>query len=324
MASALAPSIDVVIPVHDNLGLTEGCLRHLAAQSVPARVIVYDDASTDGTAQQLATAWPRVTVVSDEGQVGFASAVNRGARAGQGETIVLLNNDVEVDRDFLARLTEPLGRRPELGSVASVMLQPGGRLIDSVGLTCDSTLAAYPRLHGLDVAHVADAHPVLTGPAGAAAAYRRTAWEEMDGLDEAITAYMEDFDLDLRLRSAGWQTTAAHDAVGIHLGSASYGRRSAVQRRHGGFARGYLLRRYGILRSRTAPRAVVTEALVVAADALVSRDLAALRGRLAGVRAAAAWPRHPAPPPVAIEPEISFRHSLALRRGVYGGDQGAG
>ena len=126
-------------------------------------------------------------------------------------------------------------------------------------------------------------------------------------------------DLDLAAQEYAAQDRA-HDAVGIHLGSASYGRRSAVQRQHGGFARGYLMRRYGILRSRTAPRAVVTEALVVAADALVSRDLAALRGRLAGVRAAAAWPRHPAPPPMAIEPEISFRHSLALRRRVYGGD----
>ena len=77
------------------------------------------------------------------------------------------------------------------------------------------------------------------GPAGAAAAYRRTAWEQVGGMDERIFAYMEDFDLALRLRAAGWRTVAAPDARGVHLGSASHGHRSASQRSHGGFGRGY-------------------------------------------------------------------------------------
>ena len=97
---------------------------------------------------------------------------------------------------------------------------------------------------------------------------------------------MEDFDLALRLRSAGWRTVVAADAVGVHLGSATHGHRSAWQRRHGGFGRGYVLRRYGVLRGRTAPRTLVTEAVVVLGDLAISRDLAALRGRLAGWRAA--------------------------------------
>jgi GT2 family glycosyltransferase len=156
---------------------------------------------------------------------------------------------------------------------------------------------------------------MLTGPEGTAAAYRRTAWEQADGFDEHIAAYMEILDLALKLHSAGWRTTCAPGAIGVHLGSATFGRRTHTQRRLAGFSRGYLLRRYGVLRSRAAVRALLTEAIVVLADAILARDLAALTGRVRGWRAAHGLPRHDRPA-AAIDRTISFRRSLALRRGA--------
>ena len=103
--------------------------------------------------------------------------------------------------------------------------------------------------------------------------------------------------------------------MGTHLGSATFGFRSDFSRYHGGRGRGYLLRRYGVLRGRHAPRALATEAIVCAADLVLSRDARALRGRVAGWRAARGLPRHPPPPPEAIARDISFLGSLRLRRG---------
>src|SRR5207248_7175773 len=106
--------------------------------------------------------------------------------------------------------------------------------------------------------------------------------------------------------------------VALHVGSASATHRSAWQRYQGGFARGYFLRRYGVLRSSAAPRAFATEAIVVAGDALIfSRDLVALRGRAAGWRAGGRRPRNPRPPREAIDGSITFRDSLRPRVGVY-------
>ena len=136
----------------------------------------------------------------------------------------------------------------------------------------------------------------------------------MGGLDETIRAYMEILDLALRLRTAGWATASAPDAVGVHLGSSTYGRRSARQRRLAGFSRGYLLRRYGVFRRRAAARALLTEAIVVAGDALLCHDLQALRGRTEGWHAAMGRERHNWPPGEAIDSSISLRKSLALRR----------
>jgi N-acetylglucosaminyl-diphospho-decaprenol L-rhamnosyltransferase len=311
-------SIDVVIVAYNHYELTESCLRHLAAQSVAHQVILVDNGSSDDSAARVAENWPAVRLVSFETGRGFAEACNRGVSAGSGAIVVLLNNDVDCQPDFLEQLTAPLGADPQLGSVAALLLQPGGQTIDSVGLVADVTLACFPRLQGRDIGEAQAQRPGLTGPAGAAAAYRRVAWEEIGGMDKAIFAYMEDFDLALRLRIAGWSTTAATDARAIHLGSASHGHRSASQRRHGGFGRGYVLRRYAVLRGRAGARALTTEVLVMLGDLVISRDLAALRGRLAGWRAARHAPRLSAPPLQAIDAALSLRDSLALRRGVYG------
>jgi N-acetylglucosaminyl-diphospho-decaprenol L-rhamnosyltransferase len=310
--------VDVVIPVHNRYELTESCLAHLHAQTVSQRVIVVDDGSTDGTAARLEQRWPAVHVERFQRSRGFATACNHGVAAGSEEIVVLLNNDVDCRPDFIQRLTEPFASDPCLGAAASVMLQPGEAAIDSVGLCADVTLSAFPRLQGLPAPRASDPLPPLACAAGAAAAFRRAAWDEVGGLDETLFAYMEDLDLGLRLRAAGWRAVTAPDAVGVHLGSASHGHRSSGQRLHGGFARGYMLRRYGVLAGRHALRALATEAIVVAGDLMISRDLAALRGRSAGWRAGSGLPRRPCPPALALDTTIGFRRSLALRRGVYG------
>jgi GT2 family glycosyltransferase len=313
----MEPSIDVVVPTHNGWDLTRTCLERLRSQTKPHSVVVVDNASTDGTPGHVRRSYPDVRIVELDANNGFAIACNRGARVGDADVVVLLNNDVECPPDFLERLVAPLRENARLGSVAAVLVQAEGRSLDSVGLTADRTLAGFPRLRGGSLVNVNSPSPVLAGPAGAAGAYRRAAWEQVGGLDERVFMYGEDLDLALRLRAAGWETTLAPDAVAVHLGSASILHRSPSQRYHGGFARGYFLRRYGVLRSRAAARAIATEAIVVIGDAVLSRDLAALRGRIAGWRAAAGLDQRPLPPRDATDRELSLGESLRLRRRIY-------
>jgi N-acetylglucosaminyl-diphospho-decaprenol L-rhamnosyltransferase len=310
-------SIDVVVPTFNGWELTERCLACLRVQTVPRSVMVADNASSDGTPDRLREGFPEVMLIETGGNLGFAVACNRGAAAGTSDVVVLLNNDVEVRPDFLERLVEPLQRDPAIGSIAALLLRPGEQAIDSIGLAADMTLAGFPRLTGRSAGDAGLAEPTLVGSSGAAAAYRRLAWESVGGLDERVFIYSEDLDLAFRLRSAGWGAAAAPGAVGVHLGSATLGHRSAWQRRQGGFARGYFLRRYGVLWTRAGMRALATEAVVVVGDAVISHDLSALRGRLSGWRAAAGLERHSFPPADAIDGTIGFLESLRLRRGVY-------
>jgi N-acetylglucosaminyl-diphospho-decaprenol L-rhamnosyltransferase len=313
----MTSSIDVVVVVYNRWDLTRSCLEHVRSQTVTHRVIVVDNGSTDNTRANLRSEFPDVEVIAIEENSAFAVACNKGVRAGSGEAVVLLNNDVDCRPDFLERLVAPLEADAEVGSVAPLLLQAREDVVDSVGLACDRTLAPFPRFHGRPPHEALDSEPVLACPAGTAAVYRRAAWDAAGGLDEHIFAYGEDFDLGLRMRIAGWKTVAAPAAIATHVGSATHGLRSGWQRRKGGFGRGYLLRRYGVMRTRNSPRALVTEAIVVIGDLLISRDLEALKGRLEGWRAARSRPRLALPPAGVVDPRITFAESLHLRRGVY-------
>ena len=314
--------IDVAIVAYRGWELTRSCLEHLRAQTVPHSIYVCDNGCDEDTSERLAAEHPEVKVLRMSRNMPYAVACNAAVAAGEAELVVMMNNDVDARPDFLERLVAPFAGRPRLGSVAALLLRPGEREIDSAGLVADRTLAGFPRLHGLPPVAALNANGAqleLTGPAGAAAAFRRSAWTQVGGLDESIFAYLEDLDLALRLRAAGWETTLARDAVAVHVGSATLGHRSAEQRRKIGHARAYLLRRYAVLRSRIAPRALATEAVVLAGDILYARDLAALRGRLEGWRTAGQLtaPPLPLPPAEAIDARISLLGSLRLRRGIY-------
>jgi N-acetylglucosaminyl-diphospho-decaprenol L-rhamnosyltransferase len=313
--------VDVAMVAYRKWELTRSCLDHLRRQTLPHSVVVCDNGCDQQTSRHLAEDYPEVGVLRMERNMPYAVACNAAVAAGSAELVVMMNNDVDAPPAFLERLTAPFAGRPRLGSAGALLLRPGEEELDSAGLVADCTLAGFPRFHGLPLAAALGVGLGLTGPAGAAAAFRREAWKQVGGLDESIFAYLEDLDLALRLRSAGWETVLALDAVAVHIGSATLGHRSAEQRRKIGHARAYLLRRYGVLRSRTAPRALATEAIVVAGDILYSRDLAALRGRLEGWRTAGEWVGRELPPPPAeaIDAQIGFLQSLRLRRGIYMG-----
>jgi GT2 family glycosyltransferase len=311
------PTVDVVIPVHNRWDLTESCLQHLRDQTSSHQVVVCDNGSTDGTPERARTTFPEARIVELGANLGFSVACNAGVRAGNGEIVLLLNNDVDCPPNFVERLAAPFADDDRIGSVAALLLRPSGGQIDSFGVTVDPTLAGYPRLRGLTSNEAQTIRPLLTGPSGAAGAYRRASWEDVGGLDEGTFSYGEDIDLALRLRAAGWVAAGAADAVAVHIGSATARARSEWQRYEGGFSRGYFLRRYGMLRGSGALRVLATETIVVAGDALVySRDFAALRGRIRGWRAAAGRPRRQRPEG-ALDRSITFTQSLRLRRDIY-------
>lgn len=302
---------DVVVVTWRGREVLGSCLEHLAAQDEPHRTIVVDNASHDGTAELVRERFPAATFIELPENVGFGAAVNAGVAAGDSEAIVLVNNDVEVDPGFLRALLTPLRDDPQVAMVAGMTLMPGRERVDAFGVELDASLAVYNRLRHASP-NAVGAAGTLAGPSGGAAAYRRTAFEHAGGFDETLIAYGEDVDLALRLRAAGWLAAEAPDARGVHLGGATIGVDSPRQRWLAGFARGFLLRRWGVLRSRAAPRALLLEALVVGWGLARHRTLVPLRARVAGWRAAGRGARKL--PPGVVDSGIGVLESLRRLR----------
>jgi N-acetylglucosaminyl-diphospho-decaprenol L-rhamnosyltransferase len=313
-AVGVRPSVDVVITTHDGWEFTRRCLEHLAEQTVPHEVIVSDGGSTDGTPEHIRARFPDVRLVMHPEDPGYAAATNLGVAAGSGDVILLLNNDAFCRPDFIEHLVAAFDDQ-SVGAVAPVTLRADERTIDGVGLTLDPTLAPFIRLSGHSVDDATTDRPNLALPGGGADAYRRAAWIEAGGLEERLSFYGADVDIGLRIRSSGWRTAAAPRAVAVHVRSATSGHRSRRARESGGWARGFLLRRWSVLRSSAAARALATEGLVALADTVLCRDTVAVRSRIGGWKCAGDLPRLTVPPGC-VDPDIGWVESLRLRWAV--------
>jgi N-acetylglucosaminyl-diphospho-decaprenol L-rhamnosyltransferase len=261
-------------------------LDSLARQTVPATIVLIDNGSTDDSARAAKLRFPDLVLERLPGNVGFGTALNLGVRRHPARFLVFVNNDVVCAEDFLARLVEQAETGAQM--VAGVLLQrddPGR--IDSAGAAADETLLAFDYLHGEPV-DILDGAPPPLGPTGGAALYEVEAFAAVGGFDEHFFAYLEDVDLALRLRRIGARCALAAGARGTHCHSATLGSGSATKNRLMGWGRGYMLRRYGVLRRPTrAARALTVEAAICAGQLLIDRNAAGITGRIDGWRGAA-------------------------------------
>ncbi len=298
----------VVIPTLNARRLLAEALERLEAQTVDHDVVVVDNASTDGTVELLADRFPRVRVVRLPENLGFGRAVNRGAAEAATEAIVLINNDVLCEPDFLERLLAPLADEG-VAMVAGVLLQHDRpELVDTAGIELDTTLRSWDALWNRpreELEHAAD--PV--GPCGGAAAYRAAAFHAVGGFDDAFFAYWEDVDLALRLRLAGHRCVRAADARALHKHGQTLGAASPRQRQLEAFGRGYVLARYRVARHGPLTRLKIAalDWPVLVVHLLVRREVGPLRERLRGTRAGLARPALRAPFELAT---VAFREAV--------------
>jgi GT2 family glycosyltransferase len=286
-------------------------LQSLRGQTSRLDVVVVDNGSTDGSAAAARADFPEVTVMELGENVGFGPALNRAVAAHPADAIVLLNSDVECDPGFCAGLLAGLDERVDM--VAAVLLQerePG--LIDSAGVVADHTLMGFDYLHGEPLSALDGAADPL-GPTGGAGLYRRTAWEAVGGFDERIFLYYEDLDLALRIAAAGGRCRLAGGARALHAYSPGLGAGSGAKYARTGWSRGYMLRRYGVMRDpELALRALACEAAIGAGQLLRDHTAQGIAGRLRGFRAGAGLPhREVGSAPLLA---IGAREALELRR----------
>ncbi len=230
----MAPRVTVAVVAYAAGGFLQPCVDSLAGQSfADFEAVIVDNGGGDGSVASLRLPDGRFRVEGSGENLGFAVANNRVARESGAEFLALLNPDAVADADWLAVLVAAAGARPGSASFGAlqVRLSDAG-VLDGVGDVWHAAGLAWRAGEGWPASRTPNDGPIL-GPCGAAALYRRDVFLEAGGFAESFFCYMEDVDLALRLRMAGWTSWRASAAVVRHAGSGIAGRASDFTLFHG-------------------------------------------------------------------------------------------
>lgn len=231
------------------------CVRSLLAQGLAERDVVFvDNASTDGSCAAVKRAFPALSVVENATNLGFGEAANQGARLAleRGASAVFFaNNDLTLETGALERLARALEGDPRLGIVGPRVLykQPSDVVWCAGGvLTWRLNVSTLLGHREKDAARWRERRTVDYVP-GCALLARREVLEQVGLFDATYFAYMEDVDLCLRAKSAGWKVEIEGSIAAWHTSAGATGggynpRRKYMMgvnsvwflRRHAGFA----------------------------------------------------------------------------------------
>ncbi|GAB4549152.1 MAG: glycosyltransferase family 2 protein [Anaerolineae bacterium] len=234
--------IGIVIVNWNTRDLLRGCLNSLALgdPSVRRRVVVVDNASTDGSADMVCSEFPNVELIASPTNDGFAAANNKGLRllgfgmpsnASAPRYALLLNPDTEVPPDGLRKMIDRVDADPTIGCAGPRLVLPDGKLDLACRRSFPSPEVAMWRIVGLSKLFpksrifgrynltYLDEHQEaeIDCVVGAFMLVRRAVIDRVGVLDEQFWMYGEDIDWAFRIKQAGWKVLYYPSVTVLHI-----------------------------------------------------------------------------------------------------------
>jgi GT2 family glycosyltransferase len=217
------PLVSVIVISFNGINRIGDCLNSLFAQTYPNyEVIVYDNASSDGTPEYILQNFPQTRLIKGEENLGFGGANNQAAQLAHGRYLAFVNDDAIVTSDWLGPLVALLETDPSVGCAgAELMCMETKDVILCHGNGIHLSGIAYLRDQG-QLAQAA-APMEVSAISGAAFIMNRNLFLEMGGFESIFFLYYEDTDLSLRLRLLGKRCIVIPGAVVYHTGQSRFG-----------------------------------------------------------------------------------------------------
>jgi GT2 family glycosyltransferase len=204
-------------------------LQHITYKNI--EIIIVDNASSID-AGYLKDDFPYITFIQNKKNEGFAGGNNRGIEIAKGDIILLLNNDTEVDPDFIEPIAELFATDSSIGIISPKILYyqskqtiqyAGGTAINAftargkfIG-TGEKDIAQYNRAHQTHLAH------------GAAMAVHKKVFDKIGLLPEDYFLYYEELDFSEHAQRAGFTIWYQPRSVVFHKESMSVGKLSTIK-----------------------------------------------------------------------------------------------
>jgi N-acetylglucosaminyl-diphospho-decaprenol L-rhamnosyltransferase len=223
------PALDVAIsiPSTNNRELLERCLRALpaACDGLSWNATVVDNASTDGTAELLATQFPSVQVVRHEQRHGVAdnhnAVIGPAVRDSAARYVLLIHEDIEPEPGSIRELVAFCDADPECGAAGPVIVDAAGRRLASFEAFPTPAREVWRALLPRIGPRAVQAAGWLDGPC---MLLRVEALRGIGVLDDRYFVHYEDVDISYRLAKAGWKVSVCEDARIVHRPHSTIGR----------------------------------------------------------------------------------------------------
>lgn len=225
------PLIAVIVLTFNQRERTLRCLENvLQLRGARFEVVLWDNGSDDGTLEAVKVAYPRVLAHRHERNLGVASGRNAAAelaiRRFSPSHLLFLDNDMELEQEFLAGLLEPFTKDPRVGQTQAKLRFSADRQRLNDGGGCRVSFWRGQTLpvgfNEIDRGQCDQQRPCIA--CGGAMMTRVDVFQELGGFDSKFDPVgPEDLDYSLRLQKAGYLALYCPKAVAYHDVSHTFG-----------------------------------------------------------------------------------------------------
>ncbi len=225
------PEASFIIVNRNTAGLLRDCLKHIYACDLNEKpqVILVDNGSTDESVRMVGETYPDVITIEAGRNLGFAAANNLAVTKASGDYLILVNTDAMLEPDCPRKLIDLLKSDPKIGMAGPQLLNDDGSKQTSFEAVPDLATEILNRslLKRLFPKKYPGKHWTFDAPGpidsiiGAVMAIRKTALDAIGGFDERYFFFLEETDLALTMRKAGYKVYHHPAAKAIHLQGAT-------------------------------------------------------------------------------------------------------
>ncbi|MDW8215510.1 MAG: glycosyltransferase family 2 protein [Roseiflexaceae bacterium] len=216
---AFDPGVTIALITYNSAAYIQECLHSVRAAAPGVRVLIVDNASTDGTVEIVRRHFPEYTLIALPQNIGHSAACNLALQHTETAWVLFLDHDTIVPADWLQPLLETAAAMwPAVGMVGSrAVLVEQGRIHHDGGY---AHYVGHMTLRNgfAPLADVpCDTTPVEVGAqASTSLLVHRERALAVGGFDPRFFIYLNDFDLSLRMRLRGWRCYVAPRSVVYH------------------------------------------------------------------------------------------------------------
>lgn len=228
-----SPRVAVIIVSYNGLPIVQQCLPSVVQTDwANLEILFVDNHSSDGSTAWVADHFPQVSIVSHPANWLFSRANNAVLQKLDCDYVILLNNDVEVSKNWIQPMVNYAERFPDVAALQPKILQFNQRDQFEYAGACGGFLdqLGYPLARGRMFDHTEvdvgqyDQIVHIDWASGAALLLRRSVLDQVGLLDERFGLHMEEIDLCWRLRNAGYRIGVIPESKVYHMGGATLSR----------------------------------------------------------------------------------------------------